>query len=179
MFDGESRTPYLETAATNPVQIYGESRAAGDRRVLENDEDALIARLSFVYGRRGDTGALEGFPAWVDETLSADDPVPLFTDQWVTPSRVGAAVPATLDLVDVSVRGVANVTSRSCVTPYELGTLVANQRKYNASLLQEGSMDDLDRPAERPVFSYLDTTLVSHLLDRELPTFEADLRSVL
>ena len=31
VFDDESRTLYPETAATNPVQIYGESKAVGDR----------------------------------------------------------------------------------------------------------------------------------------------------
>ena len=178
VFDGESRTPYPEMAATNPVQVYGTSKVAGDRRVLENDADALVARLSFVYGRRGDTGALDGFPAWVDGKLSAGESAPLFADQWITPSRAGATASTILDLVDASASGLFHVACRTCTTPYEFGQEIAALQGYDTDLIDEGSTDDVARDAARPTYSCLDIGLLERTLGRAQPTLASDLRAV-
>ena len=178
VFDGESRTPYPETATVNPMQVYGESKAVGDRRVLEADGDALIARLSFVYGRRGDTGTLEGFPAWVDGTLSAGESAPLFADQWITPSRAGATASTIFDLVNASASGLFHVACRTCTTPYEFGREIATLRGYDTDLIDEGSTDDVARDAARPTYSCLDVGRLERTLGRAQPTLASDLRAV-
>lgn len=178
VFDGRNRTLYTEETEPNPVQTYGESKLAGEQSVLERNEDALIPRLSFVYGRRGDTGDLEGFTAWVDKRLEAGETVPLFTDQWVTPSRTGAAASTILNLVAESATGLIHVASSSCITPYEFGLKVAEARGHDTDLITEGSMEDIERPAERPVYSCLSTERVEIILDRKQPTLEDDLEMV-
>lgn len=177
VFDGRRREPYAETADPNPIQTYGESKLAGDRAVLDHD-DALVVRPSFVYGRRGDTGTLEGFPAWVDGKLAAGESVPLFADQWVTPSRAGATAETILDLVEAGESGLFNVACRTCTTPYEFGLEVASLQGYDPDLVQEGSMTDVERDAARPTYSCLDAGLVERTLGRDQPTLEADLRAV-
>lgn len=178
VFDGRQRTPYAEEADPAPVQTYGESKLAGEQAVLERNDQALVPRLSFVYGRRGDTGVLEGFPAWVDDQLAAGETVPLFTDQWITPSRAGVTAETILDLVAVSATGIVHVANRSCVTPYEFGQKIASARGHDVNLLAEGSMADVNRAAERPPYTCLDTERVEGLLGRPLPTLEADLEAI-
>ncbi|TKX55672.1 NAD-dependent epimerase/dehydratase family protein, partial [Halorubrum sp. SP9] len=39
VFDGTARDPYGEEASPNPVQVYGESKLAGERAVQEADGD--------------------------------------------------------------------------------------------------------------------------------------------
>jgi len=53
VFDGEKGEPYAEGDATNPLGVYGHSKLAGERRVLDRNPDALIFRTGWVYGADG------------------------------------------------------------------------------------------------------------------------------
>ncbi|WP_435066118.1 dTDP-4-dehydrorhamnose reductase [Halobaculum sp. EA56] len=178
VFDGQQRDRYGEDAEPNPIQVYGESKLAGERAVVEADPTALVPRLSFVYGCRGDTGALAGFPAWVDGELAAGNRIPLFTDQWITPSRAGDIAGATFDLVDREASGLVHLASRSCVTPYEFGQQFAELRGHDRELIDEGSMADVDRAAARPSYTCLDTARAESLLDARRPTVREDLTAL-
>lgn len=178
VFDGETTAPYSETADPNPIQVYGESKLAGERRVRDATGEALIVRLSFVYGVRGDTGDLVGFPAWVRETLRDGDTVPLFTDQHVSPSRAGSTAATILDLLDAGTTGRYHVACRSCVTPYEFGERIAAVQGADGSLLRESSQSDVSRPAARPSHTCLDVTKLEAELGREQPTLAEDLRAI-
>jgi dTDP-4-dehydrorhamnose reductase len=121
VFDGGASKPYDGAASTDPRQVYGESKLAGEEAVQNVDGDVLVARFSFVYGVRGDTDELVGFPAWVRNTLANSDDVLLFIDQHLTPTRAGQAADTFLDLLEAEAKGLYHVTCRSCVTPYALG----------------------------------------------------------
>jgi len=54
VFDGESDKPYTETDETNPINIYGKTKLAGEQalqRVMPTD--AIIIRTSWVYSEFG------------------------------------------------------------------------------------------------------------------------------
>jgi len=121
VFDGTSRKPYSETIDPNPIQVYGQTKLEGDRAVLDRHGEALVTRLSFVYGVHEGHQELSGFPAWAKDQLTSDGDVPLFVDQRVTPTRAGHAAKTILDLLDQDANGVVNVACRSCVTPFEFG----------------------------------------------------------
>ena len=53
VFDGEKATPYVEEDATNPINVYGKSKLAGERAIAENGCRCLTLRTSWVYGPRG------------------------------------------------------------------------------------------------------------------------------
>ncbi|AEN07837.1 dTDP-4-dehydrorhamnose reductase (plasmid) [halophilic archaeon DL31] len=178
VFDGTERDPYSESADPNPVQVYGESKFAGERAVREEVPDALVARLSFVWGIHRSRGDLTGFPAWVRDRLQAGEDVPLFTDQWVTPTRAGQAAETLLDLIAQDAGGLVHVACSSCVTPYEFGAEIAEHVGADEELLSEGSMADVERDAPRPTYSCLDVGTVESTLDRPQPTLREDIEAV-
>ncbi|EAW32773.1 dTDP-4-dehydrorhamnose reductase [marine gamma proteobacterium HTCC2143] len=53
VFDGEKDGPYLETDKTNPVSVYGASKLAGEREVVEFCSKYFIVRVSWVFGQYG------------------------------------------------------------------------------------------------------------------------------
>lgn len=178
VFDGDADTPYSETAATEPVQIYGASKLEGERMVWEADAGALITRLSFIWGWHQATDVLTGFPAWVRNRLVSSDSTALFTDQSVTPSRAGQAAATILDLVASDHAGTFHVTSRSCVTPYQFGIELCEYFDASPELLEKGSMSAVNRSAVRPSYTCLDVSKVEKALGRKQPTLEADLAAV-
>jgi len=50
VFDGEKRVPYTEEDEANPISVYGESKLAGEKKVLEAEKGHLVVRVSWVFG---------------------------------------------------------------------------------------------------------------------------------
>lgn len=178
VFDGTARTPYDESDELNAIQTYGKSKRLGERGVLEVLGTALIPRLSFVWGIHRSTGDLSGFPAWVNSQLRSKNTAPLFTDQWVTPTRAGQAAETILDLIEQSVDGITHIACTSCATPFDFGEVIAEQVNGSSDLLLEGSMNDIDRDARRPTYSCLDVSKVESALGRSQPTLREDVKTV-
>lgn len=178
VFDGESDRRYPETAETNPVQVYGASKLAGERAVAAAVESPLVVRASFLFGVHGATGALVGFPSWVSGRLRDGTETPLFNDQSVTPTRSGQAAAVILDLLDAGAGGIYHVASRSCVTPYEFGAAVCRRMGADEARLRSASMDSVERPASRPRHTCLDVCRVEGELGRRQPTLAADLDAI-
>jgi len=53
VFDGAKATPYTEDDATNPINVYGRSKLAGEQAIQAVGAPHLILRTSWVYGARG------------------------------------------------------------------------------------------------------------------------------
>src|SRR5436305_4538025 len=50
VFDGEKREPYIENDPANPISVYGESKRAGEKFVLQTQDQHLVVRVSWVFG---------------------------------------------------------------------------------------------------------------------------------
>ena len=178
VFDGSTRTPYSEEADPNPRQEYGRSKVEGERSVREVHSDPSIIRLSFVYGRSFPDGTLSGFPAWVYDQAVDGTAIPLFTDQYVSPSYAGTTAETILDLLDSDHSGTFNVASDSCVTPFEFGKAVLREAGFDDSRVRKGSMDDVERDAERPRHTCLDVTRIEKALGRPQPTLRENVEEL-
>ena len=53
VFDGKKHTPYLETDAPSPINVYGLSKLEGEKAIQEVDGDYLIFRTAWVYSHQG------------------------------------------------------------------------------------------------------------------------------
>lgn len=53
VFDGRKRTPYVEADQTNPLSVYGKSKLAGERRILDNCARPVVVRASWLFDTHG------------------------------------------------------------------------------------------------------------------------------
>ena len=53
VFDGEQLTPYAENDTVNPLNIYGQTKLAGERAVMKANSNAIILRTSWVFSEFG------------------------------------------------------------------------------------------------------------------------------
>jgi dTDP-4-dehydrorhamnose reductase len=81
VFDGEKREPYTEEDEARPISVYGESKREGERRALDANENALIVRVSWVFG--------PDRPSFIDWALNQareHEEVNAIADKWATPT---------------------------------------------------------------------------------------------
>ena len=71
VFDGTKGSPYVETDAPNPLNVYGESKLAGEEAIQQVADAYLILRTSWVYSTRLQSGFVQKVLAWArqNETL--------------------------------------------------------------------------------------------------------------
>ncbi|HSH37433.1 MAG TPA: dTDP-4-dehydrorhamnose reductase [Chthoniobacterales bacterium] len=89
VFDGEKPAPYAEEDAAKPISVYGESKRAGEERVLEVSDRHLVARVSWVFGPDRPS-----FIDWAMQQAREHEHVEAISDKLSTPSY-------TLDLADM------------------------------------------------------------------------------
>ena len=53
VFDGTKTRPYLETDSTNPINVYGASKLAGERAIVASNCDHLTFRTSGLLAKMG------------------------------------------------------------------------------------------------------------------------------
>lgn len=56
VFDGGKRSPYLESDAPRPINVYGVSKLAGEMLVAQTDPRSYVVRISSVFGPAGSSG---------------------------------------------------------------------------------------------------------------------------
>jgi len=53
VFDGEKKKPYIETDPPHPINIYGQSKLAGEKIIQSLLDKYLILRTSWLFGPKG------------------------------------------------------------------------------------------------------------------------------
>ncbi len=56
VFDGEKLSPYVEEDSTNPLNVYGTSKVAGETMVRNYSPKYYIVRSSSLFGKAGSSG---------------------------------------------------------------------------------------------------------------------------
>ena len=90
VFDGTGKTPYREEDRPNPLNVYGESKLAGEEAVRASGAPHLIFRTSWVYGLRG-----KNFLLTMLRLAREQEELRIVNDQVGTPNWCGMAAEAT------------------------------------------------------------------------------------
>ena len=171
VFAGDGGAPYGEEAAVAPINVYGRSKAGGERRVLAADPDALIARSSWLLSPDG------GFVRAIRARLQAVETVRVVCDQRGSPTSTLELAAALLKLVEARRRGIGaggllHVAGAEDATWFEIAHhLAAAADRPNAVIPVESA--DYPTVAARPADSRLAVTKLRSVYGIELGSWTA------
>jgi dTDP-4-dehydrorhamnose reductase len=174
VFDGTSGRPFGEGATPKPLNVYGRTKLEGERKVMTALPSALILRTSANFGwnrLRKKTNAV----TWILERVRRNEAVPLFTDQWISPSYVPEVARIAFDLLNREAQGIFHVASKNCLSRLEIGQAVCHAFKLSEVLLKPIHLSDLKLKAPRPTRTCLATSKVERFLDIRVSTFAKSL----
>jgi len=160
VFDGNKHAPYVESDATNPLGVYGESKLAGEQAVAAAHAQHLILRTSWVYSTHG-----RNFLLTMQRLLQEKPELRVVADQIGAPTWAGSIARSTLELIErwqdrqAGAWGTYHLTAQGETSWFgfaqAIGNALLEQGKPCATLLPIPS-SDYPTPAARPLNSRLD-----------------------
>ena len=151
VFDGKSTSPYVESDGVAPLNVYGQSKAEAERRVLTALPSALVIRTSAFFG----PWDKYNFIYFVVSNLSAGKPFSAANDLIVSPTYVPDLVNSSLDLLIDEESGLWHLTNEGAITWAELARRAAKLAGLDANLIDSRPAKSLGFIAPRPKYSAL------------------------
>ncbi|GAB4385889.1 MAG: hypothetical protein Kow00121_51430 [Elainellaceae cyanobacterium] len=151
VFDGNQATPYTESHAVAPLNVYGRSKAIAEQQVLSAHPDALVIRTSAFFSPWDDYN----FLTIALRTLASGQPFIAASDAIVSPTYVPDLVNATLDLLIDGESGLWHLANAGAIAWADLAREVATLAGLNHTHVHARPTKELEWVAPRPAYSAL------------------------
>ncbi|GAA3596483.1 dTDP-4-dehydrorhamnose reductase [Gibbsiella greigii] len=156
VFDGKATTPYVETDATNPLGVYGQTKLDGELAVAGVLPEAIIIRTAWVFSEYGNN-----FVKTMLRLAKDRDTLGIVADQHGCPTYAGDIAQAIIDLLQKEAEGgVYHFCGDKEVAWNEFAEAIfAAALKHgilgHVPVVNAISTEQYPTPAERPFYSSL------------------------
>jgi dTDP-4-dehydrorhamnose reductase len=177
VFDGATSRPYESEDPVHPVNVYGASKAAGEKAVQQEARHWLIARTSWLFGT-----ARPCFPEKILEAANSHPELKVVSDQVGSPTYTRDLARAIRELVRADTRGILHISNSGTCSWFEFAKEILKLAGWGTPLLPIKS-PEAGRLARRPAYSALSTkALASHGIvmrswQQALEAYLSDLRA--
>jgi dTDP-4-dehydrorhamnose reductase len=167
IFDGEKRTPYVESDAPNPINAYGRTKLEGEKRITASDCRYLILRTSWVYAPRG-----KNFFLTIAKKAQAGDDLRVVGDQHGVPTEAKFVAEMTVALLHGGAEGTFHVVPSGATTWHGFAVEIA-KRLGAKRPVQAIASSEYPTPARRPRNSVLDCAKLTARLGVPPPDWQS------
>ena len=178
VFDGSQSHPYVTSAPTNPINVYGESKLAGERAVLAGVHN-LVIRTSWVYASHG-----RNFVRTMLGLMASRDELAVVCDQVGTPTHALSLARATWDLIEANASGLHHFTDAGTASWYDFAVAIQDEAAAlgllkNSARVVPIPAADFPTAARRPAYSVLDKSATWAVLGTRPRHWRHELRTML
>jgi dTDP-4-dehydrorhamnose reductase len=183
VFDGSGQSPWLETDATAPLNVYGHSKLAGEKGIAEQGAKHVIFRTSWVYGTEGGN-----FAKTMLRLAQERERMTVINDQFGAPTGAALladitalALQASTPLTGIYHLAAAGETSWHDYAQYVLAKAkqIKPSLNYAVKDLVAVPTSDFPTPAARPLNSRLNCSRLEQALQLKLPPWQAGVDALL
>ncbi|WP_076736346.1 dTDP-4-dehydrorhamnose reductase [Cronobacter sakazakii] len=184
VFPGTGETPWCESDATAPLNVYGETKLAGEQAVQHFCPNHLIFRTSWVYAGKGNN-----FAKTMLRLAKERESLSVINDQYGAPTGAELLADCTAHAIRVAltkpdVAGLYHLVASGVTTWYDFAALVFDQaRKAGITLkltdLQPVPTSAYPTPARRPQNSRLNTMKFQQQFGLVLPQWDMGVKRML
>jgi dTDP-4-dehydrorhamnose reductase len=160
VFDGKASSPYRPDATPNPLSVYGATKLAGEKAVLDAlPESSVIVRTAWVYAAAG-----SNFVRTMLRVMNANGAVRVVADQVGTPTAARALAETLWDVVSKpEIKGIHHWTDAGVASWYDFAIAIAEEGAplglvSDSVTVTPITTADYPTPARRPAYSVLDKT---------------------
>lgn len=158
VFDGNKKKPYNEDDRPNPINVYGLSKYTGELLTGDYCSKFYIIRSSSLYGRKGARGKGGNFVDWMIEKADSNETIKVVDDILMSPTYTVDAAGMIKSIIEKELpHGIYHVANQGHCSWFEFTKEIFDVLNIDAKPSPIKS-DELDRKAERPKLSAIEST---------------------
>jgi dTDP-4-dehydrorhamnose reductase len=203
VFDGAKCAPYTEDDPPNPQSVYGRTKLAGEQAIRDSDVRYLIFRTAWIYATQG-----RNFLLTILRLASEREELKVVCDQIGAPTWSRDIATATVEILSPisetedrrdllsELSGIYHMTAAGETSWHGFATAILQEalhkapqgqwfqqatgrRRLIARRIIPIATADYPMPARRPAYSVLSNTRLARVFRKQLPDWQAQLRSML
>ena len=148
----------------NPLGFYGKSKLEGELVLNQLASNWCIARTSSPFGIHS---TKKSFPLWIKENLEVKKAIPVFVDQFTSPTYVPNLSKMLIEITIRQIIGIIHVSGATRISRYALAELVADKLHLDKNFLIPTKIDTMNWKAQRPKDSSLDVSFAIETLNEQ------------
>lgn len=175
VFDGSSALALNELALTNPINVYGESKLAGENACILANPDTIIIRTSWVYSKFGNN-----FVKTMQRLMQEKEAINVVNDQIGSPTAAVDLAQAIMSILGSPnwSPGIYNYSNEGEISWYDFAISIKEIGNYTCKV---GGIPSTayPTPAKRPNFSLLDKAKIKKIYNVEVPDYKESLKKMM
>ncbi|MDD5215670.1 MAG: dTDP-4-dehydrorhamnose reductase, partial [Methylococcales bacterium] len=187
VFDGTKDAPYLEDDLPNPLNVYGESKLAGEQAIQASGADYVILRTTWVFAARG-----QNFVKSILRLAAEREELGIVADQIGAPTSARFIADATAHILrqaqcernaQTFISGIFNLTNSGETSWFGLAEKIVKHLPPSpppkggvvSCVIKPIPTSAYPTPAKRPANSRLSTAKLQQRFGLTIPTWEQSL----
>ena len=162
VFDGKSG-PYNEKDQVCPVSIYGKTKLAAERILLDSNANNLVVRGNVLYDYSSYTKA--SFLNWVISSLKQKKEIKVVEDQYNNPTWTQSMADIIYLCISNDLNGLVHWGDADYLSRYDFSKMIAEKFSLDSKLIIPIPTEDLEQVAKRPLHSGLITDKLINMLN--------------
>lgn len=178
VFDGKRRDQLDEDDPVGPVNLYGQSKLAGEVLVRKECPDTLIVRTQSLYGKFG----VNFVEAILKQVAAGKKELSVVDNQFSCPTYVGDLAMAMVKLMELGEGGLVHVSSEGGLSWFEFAKMILTEAGTGGNAVVVKPVKCFEgRPvkAERPAWSVLSKARYEVITGEGMPACVEGLRKYL
>ncbi|PWT72366.1 MAG: dTDP-4-dehydrorhamnose reductase [Bacteroidetes bacterium] len=171
VFDGQSSRPWKEDDPTHPINVYGESKRAGEILAMQNNPATIIIRTSWVYSSFG-----KNFVKTMIRLMKEREMVKVVDDQIGSPTYAADLARVIMKVIKAEnfIPGIFHYSNEGRISWYEFAIAIKRLVRSDCKVEPIRS-SEYPTPARRPNYSLLDKTRISTVYGIHIPDWKDSL----
>ena len=164
-----------ETAPTNPINVYGVTKLAGEKACLAANPNAIIIRTSWVYSSFGNN-----FVKTMSRLMQERDNLNVVNDQIGSPTYAADLAQAIMTIIEHKnwQPGIYNFSNEGEISWYEFALAIQEIGGFECEISGIPASNYLT-PAKRPAYSLLDKSKIKATFGVVVPEYKVSLRKMM
>lgn len=167
VFDGKKKTPYKEEDEINPLSIYSQAKAEGEKLVKAEYDKSYIIRTSWVFGI-----ANNNFNKQVISWSKGRDELTIVDDQISSPTYSYDLADFTLKLLETKKYGLYHMSNDGVASKYDQAKYILDSIGWKGTL-KRGKTIDFNLLAKRAEYSKIDSTKLEEVVEEKIPSWQS------
>lgn len=156
VFDGTDERPKREYDLVKPLNVYGKSKAYGEKLVRDSNPRHFILRTAWLYGKGNN------FVRTMLKLAKEKRVIDVVDDQYGTPTSTADLAQCIINLIETEHYGTLHATCEGTCSWYEFARKIFIIKNIDVEV-NKITTDQLPRPAARPKYSVLENFMLNLL----------------